>query len=237
MAPIVNIRNVYNNILNKGFVKNKFIPDNPGDIAATIALISTTTKDAVNCYYYVTQSLNNKKIPEEKRKFVAGLDLANGILNVGFQLGLGSIVNKYSDKMFEKSCGKLFDSKAAQATHKKLQQQGKNYTLEEVQGMMGKNKKWAKGGFRVIVVLLATQVFVKRVVVPFLATPLAGVFKNRLEKMEAKKTGKPCEAKNNSNDDKKVKEDDKNREAKTATTSKNAFIDLANKPVKFTKNA
>ena len=59
-----------------------WMPENPTDIAKTLALYSTTTKDAVNCYYYTTQSYNNKEIPEDKRKFVAGIDLANGILNV-----------------------------------------------------------------------------------------------------------------------------------------------------------
>ena len=79
-----------------------WMPENPTDIAKTLALYSTTTKDAVNCYYYTTQSYNNKEIPEDKRKFVAGIDLANGILNVITQLTLGLVVNKQSDKLFEK---------------------------------------------------------------------------------------------------------------------------------------
>ena len=79
------------------------MPENPTDLAKTLALISTTTKDGVNCYYYTTQSYNNKRIPEENRKFVAGIDLANGILNVITQFTLGMYVNKKSDKWFDKA--------------------------------------------------------------------------------------------------------------------------------------
>lgn len=189
MRPVINAKNVYNNILNSNFIKNKLISDNPGEIAATIALASTTTKDAVNCYYYVTQSLSNKKIPEEKRKFVAGLDLSNGILNVLVQLGLGSVVNKYSAELFETWMGKSFNADAAQRTMKKLQQNGKNYPLEDIVKTMNKNKKWAKGGFQVIAVLLVTQVIAKRIIVPFLATPMAGIFKKQMEKKEANAKG------------------------------------------------
>lgn len=96
----------YANKATNKFMESKtghtWMPENPTDIAKTLALYSTTTKDAVNCYYYTTQSYNNKEIPEDKRKFVAGIDLANGILNVITQLTLGLVVNKQSDKLFEK---------------------------------------------------------------------------------------------------------------------------------------
>ena len=51
-----------------------------------VAVTSIVLKDAVGCYMYVNQSLNNKKIPEEKRAFVAALDLANGGLMIAAQL-------------------------------------------------------------------------------------------------------------------------------------------------------
>ena len=83
-------------------VAHTLMPENPTDIAKLLALISTTTKDIVNCYYYTTQSYNNKKIPEDNRKFVACIDLANGILNVITQLTLGLCINKWSDKLYER---------------------------------------------------------------------------------------------------------------------------------------
>lgn len=57
----------------------------PASYAAKLMVISFISKDAVNCALYTGQSLNNKKIPEDKRKFVAFLDLFNGIINVGGQ--------------------------------------------------------------------------------------------------------------------------------------------------------
>lgn len=189
MAPVVNMKNFYNNVLNSKSMK-KFIPDNPTDIAAKLALISTTTKDAVNCYYYVTQSLNNKKIPEEKRKFVAGLDLSNGILNVVVQFGLGSLINTYSSKIFDKWFGKSFKPESAKNLFQRMKSAGLNYQEDQIVKGMDVSKKWAKAGFKVMAVLLVTQVIAKRVIVPFLSTPMAGVFKEQLEKREQKLAAK-----------------------------------------------
>ena len=190
MAPVINMRNFYNNVLNSNTMR-KIIPDNPTDIAAKLALISTTTKDAVNCYYYVTQSLNNKKIPEEKRKFVAGIDLSNGILNVVIQFALGSLINNYSSKLFDNWFGKkLFSKDAAKNLHLRMQAAGLNYQEDQVIKGMEANKKWAKAGFKVMAVLLVTQVIAKRVIVPFLSTPMAGIFKEQLEKREKKQAAK-----------------------------------------------
>ena len=52
-----------------------------------------------------------------------------------------------------------------------------------------KTNKIARGGFGVIAVLIVTQIIAKRMIVPFLSTPLAGVFKKQLDKREAKKKG------------------------------------------------
>lgn len=58
----------------------------PATFAAKMLVLSFVSKDAVNCILYTYQSYNNKKIPEDKRKFVAFLDLFNGIINVGGQI-------------------------------------------------------------------------------------------------------------------------------------------------------
>ena len=89
IRPIIN--STVNKVANSKFLE-KLIPERAGDMAATVAIISTTTKDLVNCIYYTKQSLENEKIPEKNRKFVAGLDLANGIMNVSTQLLLGNYV-------------------------------------------------------------------------------------------------------------------------------------------------
>lgn len=57
-------------------------------------LESIVSKDLVGCAVYTYLSWNNKKIPEEKRKFVALTDLTNGIIMVGGQILAGKIIEK-----------------------------------------------------------------------------------------------------------------------------------------------
>lgn len=132
-----------------------------GEMAATIALFSTTTKDALNCYYYTKQSLRNEKIPEEKRKFVAAIDLANGFMNVASQLTLGAFIKNELPQTFDKWF--------------------KDTTLT------GGTLKAARNGFVVLGTLIFTQIFLKRVLTPFLATPLAHYIKEYGEKHTNKK--------------------------------------------------
>ena len=54
-----------NRLSNSKMMKSLCKPSVAG-AASAIALASTTSKDVVATYYYVTQSMKNKKIPEEK---------------------------------------------------------------------------------------------------------------------------------------------------------------------------
>ncbi len=186
------------------------MPENPTDIAKMLALVSTTTKDAVNCYYYTTQSYNNERIPEDKRKFVAGIDLANGILNVATQLTLGLCINKWSDKMYERifKGGFVPTKRKIEDYTKRVNEFLKQSELtnsiicseKNIKDAINKTNKIARGGFGVIAVLIVTQIIAKRMIVPFLSTPLAGIFKNYLDKREAKKEGQtsaPPQTENN----------------------------------------
>ena len=67
----MNVTKIGNKILNSRIL-NGISSKQAGEAAATIALISTTTKDLVNCIYYTNQSLTNKKIPEEKQSSSSG---------------------------------------------------------------------------------------------------------------------------------------------------------------------
>ena len=173
------------------------MPENPTDIAKTLALISTTTKDIVNCYYYTTQSYHNERIPEDKRKFVAGIDLANGILNVITQLSLGLVVNKMSDKMYDKWFKggltataeniKKYREAADKLLHGSQLTEHIKCSDASIKSAINKVNKVAKAGFGVIAVLVVTQIIAKRMIVPFLATPLAKKKKKYLDKQEAKK--------------------------------------------------
>ena len=71
---------------------------------------------------------------------------------------------------------------------------------KNIKDAINKTNKIARGGFGVIAVLIVTQIIAKRMIVPFLSTPLAGIFKNYLDKREAKKEGQtsaPPQTENN----------------------------------------
>ena len=75
----------------------------PAKFASSMLLTSIVSKDLVGCFVYTSQSLNNEKIPEEKRGYVAALDLINGILMVGGQLIVGKLIEaKLTPQLFGK---------------------------------------------------------------------------------------------------------------------------------------
>ncbi len=187
---------IANTALNSSAMKYLTAP-NAASAAATLAMISNISKDGVNCYYYVTQSLKNEKIPEEKRKFVASLDLSNGILNIITQLAVGIPVIKMASKIFDnKIAPKYFSKKAAENMYKKI---NPKMSLEKFYGRFSRNRSLAKTGMGVITTLVATQVFAKRVIVPLIATPMASFFKKKMEKGNAVQAQSPgCDRPENS---------------------------------------
>ena len=82
---------------------------NPEGALAAATVTSIILKDGIGCAMYVTQSLNNKKIPEEKRKFVSALDLTNGVLMIGAQIAMFFAMRKYSGPIFNKLFKKSFN--------------------------------------------------------------------------------------------------------------------------------
>lgn len=205
--------NAFNNLLkSKAFYKYIYEPArlNPAKFAASAALISVLTKDAFNCYYYVTQSLNNKEIPEEKRKFVAALDLFNGVSNVLLQATIGKWVEKNLDGWFENSVGKKLDKLKTERIARDLgkminkgnsepvisfERIEKHLRDNKLLGLDGKKAKVLKIGFHVLIILIATQVITKRIFTPLLATPLAGWFKDKFMNKKGKKDEKKPEEK------------------------------------------
>ena len=179
--------------------------ENPVKFASSMALTSALTKDALGCYYYVTQSLNNERIPEDKRNFVASIDLMNGIFNIIFQFSVGMWIEKRSSSWFDNTIGEKLalknTQKATDIVEKGLvrtditknitKQQIENSLRDVVLGPKGKASMWLKVGFGAATMLIATQILTKRVLVPFLATPMAGWFKDHY--MDKKKKGKDKE--------------------------------------------
>lgn len=162
---------------------------NPAASAAvTIATVSNVTKDGVNCAYYVTQSMNNERIPEDQRKFVAALDLANGILNVGLQLGVTALFTKKIAQAFDK----FIEPKYFTPDNYKefFEEQVEKLKPGELIRKVNTEKAFAKTGFCLLGALISMQVITKRILVPLIATPMASFFKKGFEKAEEEKKAK-----------------------------------------------
>ena len=167
--------------------------------AALIATVSNVSKDAVNCAYYTIQSLNNERIPEDQRKFVAALDLSNGIMNVGIQIlmafGLSELVTSIFDNKLAKSKDFSLNEDVIREKFKKLPEALKSKTTEAqfikdyIPKMEGRIKL-ARTGFTVLFVNIAMQILTKRIITPLFATPMASFFKEGFEKAEAEKKAK-----------------------------------------------
>ncbi len=152
--------------------------------ASAIALASTTSKDIVATYYYVTQSMNNKKIPEEKRSFVAALDLGNGIMNVITAFAIGLPMKGWMEKLFDKKiANKCFNEEALRKNAAKLVGDTLDENkLGEAIKTLQKNKSLARTGLCVLGTLVGSQVIGKRIITPLFATPMADVFEKIFKK-------------------------------------------------------
>ncbi len=84
----------------------------PAKYAASMLVTSIVSKDAVGCVLYTTQSWNNEKIPENKRKFVAMTDLVNGVIMVGGQFAIGKLIErKFAPNIIGKNITGTFKDK------------------------------------------------------------------------------------------------------------------------------
>lgn len=161
-------------LLNK--VCKNFREDNVKYIAG-LGIASIVLKDGLGSYIYVKQSLNNKNIPPDKRKFVAALDLTNGGLMIGMQLLMFKTFSndKFQEKLFGKFFDKYFDRPARKGYQALLKNQDKfsKVTGKDFNISFESFKKTTKGTFGAITSLVAAVIIAKRVIVPFIATPLA----------------------------------------------------------------
>lgn len=195
-----------------------------------LGVASIIAKDGLGCYLYVTQSMNNKDIPDDKRKFVAALDLTNGVLMIAFQLLMFFTVSHKvcQTKMFDKFFGKMFD-RPIKKTYQAIVKNKPGYTdinsikFSQDFAKIRNNVKDAFGG---LTSLAAATIVGKRMLVPFIATPLASKVEKKMNEREAKKNGTP---------EQKPVEDNSNPSMKgTAEASKTP---VANAPAKVVTNS
>lgn len=161
-------------------------PENLGKMA----IGSIVLKDGLGCAMYVNQSLHNDKIPDDKRKFVAALDLTNGGLMILAQLGMYYTISnpKVQSKIFDKIFGKSFSAAAkdkSEALIKKIPKY-KDINSKEFEEIFNSFKGNIKGFFGVFTGIVAATILAKRVIVPFIATPLADKAKTLMNKGEDK---------------------------------------------------
>jgi hypothetical protein len=164
---------------------------NPEGVLGAATVTSIVLKDGIGCAMYVTQSLHNKKIPEEKRKFVAALDLTNGGLMILAQIAMFFAMRRYSGPIFKKFFAKSFNNIAKSETVLRMQMAAtkagrgwaKALKLEKVVDKVEKN---GKDLFKFVADIAAATIIGKRVIVPLIATPLANKVKNWMDKKDSK---------------------------------------------------
>ena len=167
---------------------------------ATAVVGSIIAKDGIGCAMYVTQSMNNKKIPDEKRKFVAALDLTNGLLMILAQIGMFLAMRKYSGTIFNKIFNKSFNpiAKSNTITRMRMLAAKKGEPILRKIGL-GKvfDEKVQKGAldvFKFVLDTAAATIVGKRVIVPLIATPFASKVEKWLDKREKMQNGeKPAQ--------------------------------------------
>lgn len=151
---------------------------------AGVSLSSVVLKDTFGCYFYVTQSLKNKDIPEDKRKFVAALDLTNGVLMIAAQIATFFTVSnaKVQNFLFDKTLGKYFTNAARRNSKELLKAQGKEIPKKQFYDAFKNAEKTSRAAFKIFLPLVAATILAKRVLVPLVATPLASWAKTNVLK-------------------------------------------------------
>ena len=162
---------------------------------ATAVVGSIIAKDGIGCAMYVTQSMNNKKIPDEKRKFVAALDLTNGLLMIVAQIGMFLAMRKYSGAIFNKLFDKSFNpiARSNNVSRMRMWMGKKGETVLKKLGLEkifdDKVQKGALDVFKFVLDTAAATIVGKRVIVPLIATPFASKVEKWLDKREKMKNG------------------------------------------------
>ena len=174
--------------LRKQFAKNY------EDALAWTTVGSIVAKDGVGCAMYVYQSKHNKKIPEERRRFVTATDLTNGGLMIVAQIALFLGMRKFSEPIFNSIFKKLsntrivneYVSRFRMLQHTNGEQSSRKLTLLKD---IAKYKDKGLDTFKFILDLSAATIIAKRIIVPFIAIPLASKVEKNMEKKAKLKEG------------------------------------------------
>ncbi len=146
--------NILNKITNSQLVNKHIKKAITDDTFAAKSLVTINVAKDVFAYgVRFKTTMNNKDIPEERRPFVASMDLMSGVATAALQIGAGySLANpKFQNKVWDK----FF----------------KNCKFNDVNA--------AKKGFSQILALVGSTVLAERILVPLVATPAAEQFEKK----------------------------------------------------------
>lgn len=149
-----------------------------------LSVASIAVKDGYGCLVYVRQNEKNKSIPEDKRKFLTGLDLANGLLMIGVQILTYMVLTK--NNAFDKIFDKIFAAKFSNENYKKIEQNViskiPQAVPDDIKKVFDIKKQNSKLAFNHLMSLICTTMLAKRVTVPLIATSFADFYKSKTEK-------------------------------------------------------
>ena len=145
------LNKITNSELVNKHIKKAIVDDT---FAAKTLVAINVAKDVFAYGARFATTMKNEEIPEEKRPFVASMDLMSGIVTAAMQIGVGfSLANpKFQDKIWDKTF--------------------KNCKFNDIVA--------AKKGFSQILALIGSTVLAERILVPLIATPAAEQFEKKV---------------------------------------------------------
>lgn len=191
MGGLQSVGNVFKTGIAKASNGTSWVGRKFNEIPETALAVGTVSsiilKDGIGCAMYVTQSLNNDKIPEKKRKFVAALDLTNGVLMIGAQIAMFFAMRKYSGPMFKALFKKSFNPQTraniiSKIRMEQMEKNGKTSAKQVFNRAFDKVEDEGAGLFKFVLDIAAATILGKRVIVPLVATPLAKKVEKKMEK-------------------------------------------------------
>lgn len=150
------VENRLNRFANSSVVKrhiNKCI--NKQDFLTKTLLVTSISKDVFAYALRVHNTMKNDEIPKDKRSFVATMDAVTGITTAVVQFGTGLLIG--NEKIQGAICKRLFSE---------LKNEPKKF-------------EQASKGFKTISTLIGATLFAKRILVPLIASPIAGHIENK----------------------------------------------------------
>lgn len=151
---------------------------------------SIITKDAAGCICYVYNDLTNKKIPPEQRPFSAAMDLANGVTSIAVMALMDNFFSPAIKKGYESSTRKYFSDANVKKIAASVAKKGgisAEKALEQTKAKMKTLDQSTISGFSALSKLVIVGIIAKRVVSPFISTPLASAIKPYVQKIFGKK--------------------------------------------------